>query len=365
MRIRTNLMAGLVTAAALIASAPAHAEEAELHVFNWYDNIDPAVIERFETETGIAVTYDNFDSSEMLETKLLAGKSGYDVVFPGVSNGQTLLRAGAIQPVDPAKLKSYGNLDKDILAQLDRHEAGRSVGVPYTWGTIGISYNADAVTERIGALPENVLDLIFDPALTAKLKDCGIGLLDSPSEVIPVALIYLGLDPASGNAADLDKVKALFEPVRGDYRYFNSGRLTNDLANGEICVALSYNGDAGIAYMRAQEAGLDLDLRYQIPSIGTMMFIDLMAIPADAPHPENAYRFIEFMLDPEVIATTSNLVYFANANRESLPHVSDDVKGDPNIYPPQAVKDRLVAFSVLEPKVTRVRTRAWTDIKTD
>jgi putrescine transport system substrate-binding protein len=299
----------------------------------------------------------------MLETKLLAGKSGYDVVFPGVSNGQHLIRSGALQPIDPEKLAGYGNLDPDILAQLDKRDAGRTVGVPYTWGTVGISYDANAVTERIGEIPENVLDLIFDPELTAKLEDCGIGLLDAPSEVIPVALIYLGLDPESGKPEDMDKVKALFDKVRDDYRYFNSARIINDLANSEVCVALSYNGDAGLAYMRAQEAGLDLDLRYNIPSIGTMMFIDLMAIPADAPHPENAYRFIEYMLNPEVIAKTSNLVYFANANKESLPYVSDDVKGDPNIYPPQEVKDKLVAFSTLPQDITRVRTRAWTDIK--
>ncbi|SDH49146.1 extracellular solute-binding protein [Roseospirillum parvum] len=361
-RRRAALLSTLLFGLALLAG-PAGAETPRVHVYNWYDYIGPEVVAAFEAETGIEVVYDVFDAAEVLETKLLTGHTGYDVVVPSTSNAPQLMAAGALQPVDPARLANYGNLDPEILARLDRLPGGRTLGVPYTWVTIGVSYNVDLVEARLDALPDNALDLIFDSAHTARLKDCGIAILDAPRDVLGLALIYLGLDPYSGAAEDLAQAEALLAKVRGDILHFGSGRIISDLANGDICAAITWNGDAGIASLRAEEAGRDTHLVYRIPTSGSLMIVDLMAIAADAPHVEAAYTFLDYMLRPEVIAETTNFLYFANANRAALPHVLDEIKADPDIYPPPAIMDRLVPDLPLSQDVLRARSRLWTRVK--
>lgn len=353
-----------ITLALLLSMAlPLHAEEKVLNIFNWGDYVGKQALKDFEAETGIKVHYDTFDSLEILESKLLTGRTGYDVVFPTNTIVGRLLPAKALQPVDPQKLKGLSNIDPQILAKFAQVDPGNRYAVPYTWGTTGLAMNLQAIQKRIPDAPLDSLDLLFKPEYADKLKDCGIAVLDAPQEVISIALNYLGKPPYSHDPADLKAAKALLEKLRPNVRYIGYGTLSTDLANGNICLALTYNGDASLAQSQITETKQNFEVIYRIPREGTLLWADSMAMPANAPHPEAAKAFIEFMMRPEPMAELTNTLYFANANQASTPLLDKAVSEDPNIYPPAAVKAKLFSEEMLPAKVLRERTRAWADFR--
>jgi len=351
----------LLTAA---LSATAVQAEQELNIYNWSDYMSPDAVPAFEKQNGIKVHYDVYDSNEMLEAKLMAGSSGYDLVVPTGSFLERQIKAGIYTEIDKSKLKNYGNLDKALLEKVTAHDPGNKYGVPYAWGTIGLGYNVKEVKKRLGDVPVDSLDLLFKPELSAKLQDCGIVLLDSPAEVMSVALNYLGLDPNSEKKADLEKAEALLKANRENYRYFHSSRYIDELANGEICMALGYNGDVLIAQGRAQEADNGVEINYSIPKEGTMIWFDLMAIPADAPHKDAAYKFIDYVLSAETAAGISNYVFYAVPNTAATPLLDEEVKNNPGVYPSDAVKAKLFSQKAHSGKFDRLLTRAWTNVRT-
>lgn len=346
---------------------PAGADDAKLlNIYNWSDYIADDTIARFEAETGIKVKYDVYDSNEVLEAKLLAGHSGYDLVVPTASPYLARqIQAGVYQPIDKAKLENYGNLDPQILAAGAAADPGNRFGVPYLWGTTGIGYNPEKVKAALGGqTPVESLALIFNPANAKKLAACGISLLDTPQEVFPAALAYLGRDPLSRDPADLDKAVDAVMAIRPWIRKFHSSQYLNDLANGDLCVAFGYSGDIVQAKYRASEAKNGVELAYSIPKEGATIWIDMMAIPVDAPHAENALKFIDFILRPEVIAAVTNTVAYANPNALATDLVDEDIRTNPNIYPPPETRARLFFDKPVTPQYERLRTRAWTKIKT-
>lgn len=342
----------------------AQAEEKQLNIYSWSAYVPEQALQRFKAETGITVKYDIFDSAEALDSKLLTGASGYDVVFPSSSGLARAIKAKALQPVQRGQLSNFANLDSELLGKLASADPGNQYGVPYTWGTIGLGINQQAVEKRIPNAPLNSLDLLFKPEYASRLKDCGIAMLDSPQEVISVALNYLGFKPYSTDASELAQVQALLAQLQPNIRYVASGRHINDLAKGEVCLALTYNGDAAMAAARAQESQQAFSVIYRIPREGTLLWFDTLAIPADAPHPQAAHAFIDYMLRPEAIAELTNSVFFANANREATALVDTAVSGDPDIYPSEAVRARLFGEELLPLRTQRDRTRVWTTFRT-
>lgn len=340
------------------------AEEKVLNVYNWSDYIAEDTIANFEKRTGIKVNYDVFDSNEVLEAKLLAGNSGYDVVVPSAGFMERQIQAGVFAKLDKGKLKNYGNLDKDILERVAAHDPDNAHAIPYMWGTTGFGYNINKVKEVMPDAPVDSWAMLYDPDVLAKLQGCGVTLLDAPTEVFANLMRYLGRDPNSEKKEDV----ALFEEhmlkVRPYIKYFHSSQNINDLANGEICVAMGWSGDMLIARDRADEAGQGVEIAYVIPKEGAVMWFDNLAIPSDAPHPGNAHLFLDYIMEPKVAAAISNYVFYANANSASLPDVDEDVKTDPGIYPTDDVKANLFPDLADSPKFTRLLTRAWTKVKT-
>jgi putrescine transport system substrate-binding protein len=365
----TGMLARLATSLLLAAAlaGPALADETKtLNVYNWSDYIADDTLSRFEAETGIKVNYDVYDSNEVLEAKLMAGRSGYDVVVPSASPFLARqIAAGVYQKIDKAKLTNYGNLDPQILAAAANADPGNQYGVPYLWGTTGIGYNPAKVKAALGpTAPVDSLKLIFDPANAKKLASCGISLLDTPQEMFPAALAYLGRDPLSREKADLDKAAEVIAAIRPFVRKFHSSQYINDLANGDLCVAFGYSGDVIQAKNRAADAKNGVEIAYSIPKEGAMIWIDMMAIPKDAPHPENALKFIDYILRPEVIAAISNSVGYANPNTLALELVDEDIRNNPGIYPPSEIRQHLFFDKPVTPQYERLRTRAWTRVKT-
>lgn len=354
------------TLAALLAALalPLQAQERVLNLYNWADYVGADALKRFQAETGIRVKYDTFDSAEVLDGKLMTGASGYDLVFPASSGLARAIQAKAVQPVDRAQLKNFANLDPELLAKLAAIDPGNRFGVPYTWGTVGLAINKEAVLTRIPDAPLDSLDLLFKPKYASRLADCGISLIDSPQEVISVALNYLGKPPYSTNPADLAQVRQLLEKLQPNVRYVASGKHINDLANGTLCLALTYTGDALMSAAQARQANKSFEVLYRIPREGTLIWFDTMAIPVDAPHPQEARAFIDFMLRPESIAELTNTLYFANANQKATPLLSAEVAGNPDIYPPPAVRQMLFGEQLLTLKQQRERTRLWTSFRT-
>lgn len=348
---------------ALIA-LPLQAEEKVVNLYSWADYVAPQTLQRFEQETGYKVRYDTFDTSEVLETKLLTGGSGYDVVVPSSTVLARALKAGALQPIDAHALPGFANLDKDLLAKLAEADPGNRYAVPYTWGTLGLGINVEAVRKRLGDAPLDSLDLLFKPEYASRLKDCGIAMPDSPQEVIGVALHYLGKDPYSQVKADLDAAHALLQQLQPSISYVANGRQINDLANGSVCLALTYNGDAAMAAEQARRAGKPFELIYRIPREGTLVWQDNLVIPKDAPHPEAAKAFIAFMLRPDSVAALTNTLFFANANQAATPLVDEAVRNDPDIYPPAQVRERLFADRSMALADLRQRNRLWTAFRT-
>jgi len=340
----------------LAMAVSAQAQEKTVNLYSWADYVAPETLQAFEKETGIHVRYDTFDSSEVLETKLLTGGSGYDVVVPSSSVLARGLTAGALKEIPHEGLKGYANLDPDLLEKLAAVDPGNRYGVPYTWGTLGLGMNVEAV-------PLNSLDLLFKPEYASKLKDCGIAILDSPQEVIGLALHYLGKDPYSTDKADLTAAEALLHQLQPNVLYVATGRQISDLANGSVCLALTYNGDASVAADQARKANKPFEVAYRIPKEGTIVWQDNLAIPKDAPHPEEARAFIEFMLRPESVAALTNTLFFATANQAATPLVDEAVRTDPNIFPLPDMRERLYADQSMNLKDLRLRTRLWTTFR--
>ncbi|HEX3863162.1 MAG TPA: polyamine ABC transporter substrate-binding protein [Stellaceae bacterium] len=355
----------LVVLTLAVRPLAAGAEEPRLHIYNWSDYIAPDTIANFEKETGIAVTYDVYDGNEVLEAKLLAGHSGYDIVVPSASPYMARqIVDGAYLALDKAKLPNFKNLDPRMLALAATADPGNAHGVPYLWSVTGIGFNTAMLDRVLGAdAPRDSLALLFDPALAAKLARCGIELLDTPQEVIPAALAYLGIDPVSRNLGDLDRAIALIDHIRPFVRRFHSSQYINDLASGDICIALGYSGDVIQARNRAREAESPVDIAFRVPRQGAQMSIDMLGIPADAPHPDNAHRFLDYMLRPEVIAAVSNAVSYPNPNLAATALVSPDIRDDPGIYPPASVRRVLYVDQPAPRAYERARTRAWNRVK--
>jgi putrescine transport system substrate-binding protein len=360
-------VASLVCAAAFLISGTAGAQEQKLlNIYNWSDYIAENTVPDFVKETGIKTNYDVYDGNEVLEAKLLAGHSGYDLVVPSaIPYLARQASSGVYKKLDKAKLKNYGNLDPQILTAAANADPGNQFGVPYMWGTTGFGFNVAKVKAMLGDnAPTDSSALIFDPANAKKLASCGISLLDSAEELIPAALAYLGRDPMSRDDADLDRAVAVLQAIRPYIRKFHSSEYINDLANGDLCVAWGYSGDVVQAKGRADDAKNGIDIAYTIPKEGAMIWIDMMAIPADAPHPGNALQFIDYILRPDVVAAISNAVAYANPNQAATKLVDPALSNDPNVYPPQAVRARLFFDKPVTPEYERLRTRAWTHIKT-
>ena len=358
-------VAWVLVFATFFGASGAAAEEPQLNVYNWSDYIAPDTIPKFERETGIKVSYDVYDANEVLEAKLLAGRSGYDIVVPSASPFMARqIAAGVYRVLDKAKLPNWQSLDPRILELVAAADPGNAHGVPYLWSDTGIGYNEAQVHSAVGGTaPVDSLALILDPTVAAKLAPCGISLLDTPQEVFPTALAYLGLDPKSRDLGDLDKAFAALEKIRPYIRKFHSSQYINDLANGDLCVALGYSGDVVQARNRAREAGNEVVIGFRVPKEGAMMSVDMLGIPADAPHPENATRFIDYLLRPAMIAAITNAVSYPNPNLSATALVRPEIRDDPTVYPPEDVRRRFYVDLPAPPDYERARTRAWTRLK--
>jgi putrescine transport system substrate-binding protein len=346
-----------------VSTAPAApavpAEEKVLNVYNWTNYIGETTIADFEKETGIKVRYDNYDSNETLEAKLLTGSSDYDVVVPTANFLERQIKAGVYQKLDKTKLTNLGNMDPDIMKRLQLHDPGNEHAVDYMWGMTGIGYNATKVKKLLPNAPTDSWRLVFDPAIAKALKPCGIAILDSASEMTYMTLAYLGKDPNSQNPEDLKLVEAALMKIRPFVKYVDSSRYIDDLAAGEICVAVGYNGDILQARATAIESKSGADIKFVAPKEGTIIWFDTLAIPKAAPHPNNAHLFIDYMMRPESIAAVSDLKKYANGNTAATSHVAEAVRNDPGIYPPAEVRARLFPNLASSDEFTRLQTGLW------
>lgn len=355
---------GDAAAPAAAATAAAGDEEKVLNVYNWSDYIESSVIEGFTKETGIKVQYDVFDSNEMLETKLLAGNTGYDIVVPSASFLYRQLKAGVHQKLDKSQLPNLANVDPDIAKRLEAFDPGNEYSVNYMWGTSGVGYNVQKIAERMKDAPVNSFAMFYDPKIAAKFADCGISILDAPSEVLGTVLIYLGKDANSEKPEDLAAAEAVLKAVRPYIKNFHSSAYIEQLANGEICLALGWSGDVLQAKTRAVDAKNGVEVAYNIPKEGAVMFFDQLAIPKDAKHPKNAHLFIDYLLRAEVAAKNSSYISYASANKAATPLVDAAVTSNPNVYPPPELMAKLVPDMPESPEFTRLLTRSWTRVKT-
>ena len=361
---RKAIWLSATTALAALFALAAQAQERVVNVYNWSDYIDSSIIDDFTKETGIKVVYDVYDSNEILETKLLAGGTGYDVVVPTSSFLQRQITAGVYQKLDKSKLPNLKNMWDMVTERTQVFDPGNEYSVNYMWGTIGIGYNAKKIKEILGVDKLDSWAAVFDPEQAAKLKDCGINFLDSPTDMIPVTLAYLGLNPDSHEPADIEKVEEALLKVRPSVRKFHSSEFINGLANGDICAAVGWSGDVFQARDRAEEANNGVEVAYVIPQEGTQMWFDQMAIPADAPHVAEAHEFLNYIMRPEVIAKSTDYVHYANGNKASQEFIDPDVLHDPAIYPDDAMLAKLFVNTSLDPKTQRLFTRTWTKIVT-
>ncbi|NBD19214.1 extracellular solute-binding protein [Aquabacterium fontiphilum] len=362
-RLRHALTASL----ALLAVGATHAQEEKvLNIYNWSNYIAPDTIANFEKETGIKVRYDNFDSNEIVHAKLVAGKTGYDIVVPSSYWAKMQADGGLLQKLDKSKLPNLKNLDPGIQAQLAQLDPGNQYMVNWLWGFTTIGINVDKVKAALGDLPmpDNAWDLLFKPEYVSRLKRCGVSVLDSATEVVPAALHYLGKPAFSRNIADYQAVPALLKAIRPHITVFSSSGYINDLANGSLCMAFGYSGDFNIARFRAQEGKTGQRIQTLIPKTGGVVFMDVMVIPADAPHPENAHKWINYILRPEVHASLTNKVFFANPNAAARPLVKPEVANDPSVYPPEAEMRKMAMPGAVNNDIRRQMTRIYTSFKT-
>lgn len=360
--LRTIIAMGLGALAVALPVASANAEDV-LNLYAWADYFPPSVIEEFQKTTGIQVNYDVFDSNETLEAKLAAGHSGYDVVVPNASpHLARQIPAGFYQPLDVKRLQNYQNLDSVILKALDAVDPGNHYALPWMWGSTGLGYNRAAVLKRIPDAQFDSLSLLFDPKNAARLADCGINLIDSPGEVIPAALMYLGRPPYSSDEADLEAAAAAIEKIRPFVRTIKTSGYPDDMATGETCLVFGYSGDMFLAASRALEAKTGVEIGYSIPKEGIIAWVDTLAIPKDAPHADNAYRFMDFLLLPENAAAATNVNSYANANEAATALVSAEIRDNPGIYPPAPVRAKFGLSPLLPASYDRAINRLWARI---
>ncbi|WP_321351914.1 polyamine ABC transporter substrate-binding protein [Halopseudomonas oceani] len=353
-----------LTTAALLGGAGVTHAAGQLNIYNWSDYIAEDTIANFEKETGIQVTYDVYDSNDVLDAKLLTGRSGFDIVVPSNNFLTKQVQAGVYMELDHSKLPNMSNLNPELMKQMESIDPGSTHSIPYLWGTNGIGYNVEKVEAALGGeAPPNSWALIFDPQYTSKLSSCGISMLDSADEMLPNALAYLGLNPNSSDAEDIKKAEELLLGVRKDITYFHSSRYISDLANGDICVAAGFSGDIFQAAARAEEAENGIDIKYIIPREGATLWFDMLAIPKDSSNPDNAHAFINYILRPDVIAPITDYVAYANPNKASNELIDQDILNDPAIYPSDEVMSRLYVNVPRSMAGQRLMTRAWSRIK--
>jgi putrescine transport system substrate-binding protein len=356
-----GLLAGLLAGPAAVAQ-----EEKVLNVYNWSDYIGDTTLADFEKETGIKVRYDNFDSNEILHAKLVAGKTGYDIVIPSSYWAKLQADGGLLRKLDKSKLPNLKNLDPTVQEQLAKLDPGNEYMVDWLWGFTTVGINVDKVKAALGSLPmpDNAWDLVFKPEYISKLKSCGVSFLDSATEVVPAALHYLGKPAYSRNVADYSEVPALLKSIRQHVTLFSSSGYINDMANGSICLALGWSGDINIAKNRALAGKTGQKIEALIPKTGGIIFMDVMVIPADAPHPDNALKFIDFIMRPEVHAGLTNKVFYPNPNKESRKFINPSVANDPTVFPPEADMKKMALPNAISNDIRRQMTRIYTSFKT-
>ena len=371
-KMKKNLLSNIKKSAAVVAfgltaALPTQAQET-VNFYNWSDYIAEDTLAKFEKETGIKVTYDVFDSNEVLEAKLLAGRSGFDLVVPSATFMARQIQAGVFQPLDKSKLPNYKGLDKKLMGTLAKLDANNAHGIPYLWGTTGIGYNVEQVKKVLGKdAPVDSWDLVFDPKNMEKLKECGVSFLDSADEIFPLALSYVGADPGSKKKSDYKKTSdaaKLLKSVRPYITQFHSSQYINNLANGDICVAVGWSGDILQAIDRADEAENGVSVEYTIPKEGTSIWFDMLAIPKDAKNADNAHKLVNFLMRPDIMADISNYVWYPNGIPASTKLLDEEISSNPSIYPTAETKAKLFSLSVHTPKIDKMLTRFWTDLKT-
>ncbi len=365
--VRAAIVFAASAACAVGAATPAQAQSKVLNVYNWSDYIAEDTIRNFEKETGIKVNYDNYDSNEILMAKLVAGNTGYDIVVPGSHFAKTQIEGGLLQKLDRSKLTHWGNLDPTLLKALASVDPGNQYLVDWMWGYVTVGINVPKVKAALGGvpMPDNAWSLIFDPKYASKLKGCGVNFLDSASEVLPVAMLYVGKPAYSKNAADYDAAAAMLKSVRPYVTRFSSSGYINDLAGGSLCAVMGYSGDINIARARAIDANPKQPptIEALVPKGGATLFFDTMAIPKDAKNVANAHAFIDYILRPEVAAAITNKVYYANPNAASLKFVKKSVAENPTIFLSDADKARMTPPDAVPQPIRRVQTRIFTNFK--
>jgi putrescine transport system substrate-binding protein len=362
--MKKALFAATALVAALFTTIVS-AEDRVVNVYNWSDYIDSSILEDFTKETGIKVVYDVFDSNEILETKLLAGATGYDIVVPTGTFLARQITAGVFQKLDKSKLPNLVNMDPVVMDRLTKYDPGNEYAINYMWGTTGIGYNVKMVKERLGENADmTTWKTVMTPESLAKFADCGVMMLDTSDEIMPAALNELGLNPDSQTTEDNEKAKELMLSLRPSIRKFHSSEYINALANGDICIAVGWSGDILQAKGRAEEAGAGVEINYSIPKEGALMWFDNMAIPADAKNVAEAHEFLNYIMRPEVAAKASNYIQYANGNKASKPFLDAAVSGNPAIYPDDATLNKLYTVSAKDQKTQRILTRMWTTIVT-
>ena len=365
MRVVGRLLGGLVVGLLLGVTAARAEEEKVLNVYNWSDYIAEDTIKNFEKEFGIKVRYDTFDSNEVLNAKLVAGKSGYDIVVPSSSWAQQQIGSGLLRKLDKAQLPNLKHLDPDIQSKIASFDPGNQYLVNWLWGYTTIGINTAKVKAALGAdpMPTNIWELLFNPKYVSKLKGCGVSVLDAASEVLPAALHFIGKSPFSKNAADYQDASTLLKSIRPYITLFSLSGYINDMASGSVCLALGWNGDINIARRRAIEGKTGQDITALIPKTGGILFFDMMAIPSDAPHPDNAHLFINYILRPEVGASLTNKVFYANPNKSSRSLIKPEVAHNPTVFPSSSDVAGMIAPEVLANDVRRMMSRVYTSFK--
>lgn len=363
---KNKLTSFVVAACSVIAVSTAYAEEEKiLNVYNWSDYIDPTLIPAFEKETGIKVVYDVFDSNEVLEAKLLSGKTGYDIVVPGSDFLSRQIKAGVFRKLNKENIPNLKNLDPVQMKMLTKVDPNNEYSIPYEQGTTGIAYNVDKIAKHMGPdFKVDSWDLVFKPENLSKLKDCGVAVLNAPTEVVATAMHYLGLPNQPLDPKAYGPAEALLLAMRENVTYFHSSQSINDLANGDICLAVAWSGDMLQAATRAKEAGNGVNINYVVPKEGALVFYDMIAIPADADHPENAEKFIDFLLRPENMAKVSSYTSYANSVPASKPFVEPSVRDNPNIFLPDEMLAKCFMNGALPNKVTKAINKVWAKVKT-
>ncbi len=364
-----RVLCGAIAAAGLLAGgcgerATSQPEEKVLHIYNWADYISKNTIAQFERETGIEVVYDTYDSDATLEAKMMAGDSGYDLVTTSTNFFSRQIKAGVYAPLDRSKLPNWKNLDPHVLAIEAESDPGNAHAVPYLHSINGFAYNIDMIRARMPDAPVDSLDMIFKPSIVAHFADCGVSLLDSAEDVLQLAMNYLHIDPNSRRPEDFKAAERLIVSVRPYIRAFDSVEYMNGLANREVCIAMSYSGDYAASRARAAAAGVNVNLAFTVPKEGANESFDAWLIPQGAPHPKAAHRFLNFILEPRVVAEVTNEIHYGNDNVAANPYVDPKLLSDPTIYPTPEIEARLYRTTEVDPATERIRTRTWTRIKT-